>query len=108
MLFDGVLPDLNIGTNGGLSCAPDITAAVSAVAEVLPFSLVVNGRFRGGFNTRNYGAPADGIHAIQLELVQRNYMDEKKLSYDGGRAVGLSDGIKDMLQSFESAAISRK
>ena len=108
MLFDGVLPDLNIGTNGGLSCAPDITAAVSAVAEVLPFSLVVNGRFRGGFITRNYGAPADGIHAIQLELVQRNYMDEKKLSYDGGRAVGLSDGIKDMLQSFESAAISRK
>lgn len=107
MLFDGVLPDLNIGTNGGLSCAPDITTAVAAIAEMSPFSSIVNGRFRGGYITRNYGAPANGINAIQLELVQRNYMDEKNKSYDAGRAARLIDSIKDLLQAFEAAARSR-
>ena len=104
LLFDGVLPDLNIGTNGGLSCAANVTAAVAAVAESSPYSSVVNGRFRGGHITRNYGAPANGIHAIQLELAQRNYMDEKKLSYESVRAARLVDTIKNMLQTFESAA----
>lgn len=104
LLFDGVLPDLNIGTNGGLSCAANVTAAVAAVAESSPYSSVVNGRFRGGHITRNYGAPANGIHAIQLELAQRNYMDEKKLSYESVRAARLVDTIKNMLQTFESVA----
>jgi N-formylglutamate amidohydrolase len=104
LLFDGVLPDLNIGTNAGSSCGAEITAAVAAVADASPFSSVVNGRFRGGYITRNYGAPANGMHAIQLELIQRNYLDEKNLKYDAGRAVRLIDSIKDMLQAFESAA----
>ncbi len=104
LLFDGVLPDLNIGTNGGLSCAPNITATVAAVAEGSPYSSVVNGRFRGGHITRNYGEQASGTHAIQLELTQRNYMDEKNLEYDAGRAVRLVDTIKNMLETFESAA----
>lgn len=103
-LFDGVLPDLNIGTNGGLSCAAKITGAVAAVAEESSYSSVVNGRFCGGYITRNYGAPADGIHAIQLELTQRHYMDEKKLIYDAGRARRLVDTIKRMLRAYQSAA----
>jgi len=106
LLFDGVLPGLNLGTNDGLSCAAPITAAVTAVAESSPYSTAVNGRFRGGYITRNYGAPADGVHAIQLELAQRSYMDEKKLSYDAGRAARLADTIKSMLQAYQSAAIS--
>jgi N-formylglutamate amidohydrolase len=104
LLFDGVLPDLNIGTNGGSSCAAEIAAAVSAAAAASPYSSVTNGRFRGGHITRNYGEPASGIHAIQLELTQRNYMDEKNLEYDAGRAVRLVDTIKNMLETFESAA----
>jgi N-formylglutamate amidohydrolase len=104
LLFDGVLSDLNIGTNGGSSCAAEIAAAVSAAAAASPYSSVTNGRFRGGHITRNYGEPASGIHAIQLELTQRNYMDEKNLEYDAGRAVRLVDTIKDILETFESAA----
>ena len=64
-LFEGVLPDLNIGTNGGLSCGANITSAVAAVAEDSPYSSVVNGRFRGGHITRYFGQPANGVHAIQ-------------------------------------------
>ena len=104
LLFDGVLPDLNIGTNGGLSCAANITAAVATVAEASTYSSVVNGRFRGGHITRHFGKPSKGIHAIQLELTQRNYMDENKLSFEADRAVRLADTIKSMLQTFESAA----
>jgi N-formylglutamate deformylase len=103
-LFDGRLPDLNIGTNGDLSCAADIRASVSAAADASPYSWVANGRFRGGFITRNYGAPDECIHAMQLELTQRNYMDEKNLGYDASRAARLVDSIKNMLQAFQDAA----
>ena len=104
LLFDGVLPDLNIGTNGGASCATEITAAVAAAAQASPYSFVTHGRFSGGHITRSYGAPEDGIHAMQLELTQHNYMDEKNLSYDANRAVGLAETIKSMLHAFETSA----
>lgn len=103
-LFDGVLPDLNIGTNGGLSCAAEISTAVSAAAEASPYSSVTNGRFRGGHITRSYGAPEDGVHAMQLELTQQNYMNEKNLSYDAGRAVRLVETTKSMLQAYQMSA----
>ena len=103
-LFEGVLPDLNIGTNDGRSCAPHIATAVSSVAEASSYSAVTNGRFRGGYITRHYGMPGEGIHALQLELARHNYMNEKKLSYDAGRAVRLVETIKKMLQALLQAA----
>jgi N-formylglutamate amidohydrolase len=105
LLFEGALPDLNIGTNDGRSCAPQLETAVAAAADTSPFSSVANGRFRGGYITRHYGKPENGIHAMQLELSQHNYMDEKNLSYDAARAVILVDTIKNMLQVFMAAAI---
>jgi len=103
-LFDGTLPDLNIGTNDNLSCAAHITMAVSDAANASPYSWVANGRFRGGYITRHHGAPSDGIHTVQLELTQHNYMDEKHLGYDHGRAARLADTIRNMLQVFQDAA----
>jgi N-formylglutamate amidohydrolase len=103
-LFDGVLPDLNIGTNGGSSCHADIQAAVCRVAEAAPFASVVNGRFKGGHITRHYGRPAAGIHALQLELVQRNYMDETSREFDTVRAVKLANSIRQMLDKAVEAA----
>lgn len=72
-LFEGVLPQFNIGTNGGATCDPALTAAVAAACGA---DLVVDGRFRGGWTTRHYGRPADGIHAIQMELAMRGYLHE--------------------------------
>ena len=37
---------------------------------------MLNGRFKGGYITRNYGIPRDHVHAIQLELSQITYMQE--------------------------------
>jgi|SRR6516165_4943136 len=75
-LFPGLLPQFNIGTNGGLSCAPALVARVVSACAVPGFTHVLNGRFKGGWITRHYGNPAQGIHAIQMELACRGYMEE--------------------------------
>jgi N-formylglutamate deformylase len=75
--FSGRLPDLNFGTASGAACAPAIEAAVfEAGRSAAGYSAVLNGRFKGGYITRAYGRPAERIHAIQLELSQRTYMNE--------------------------------
>ncbi len=75
-LFAGELPHLNLGTNGGGSCAAALQTALENLAARSGFSHVVNGRFRGGWITRRYGNPAAGIHAVQMEIACRAYMTE--------------------------------
>lgn len=76
-LFEGILPDFNIGTNDARSLTPGLEARLSEVCRACEsFTTVVNGRFKGGYTTRHYGDPANGIHAVQLELAQKTYMDE--------------------------------
>ncbi|MBI1778120.1 MAG: N-formylglutamate deformylase [Proteobacteria bacterium] len=71
------LPDLNLGSGGGSSADPALAERLAALAaEASAFTSVLNGRFKGGYITRAYGKPADGIEAIQLELAQATYMDE--------------------------------
>ncbi|HEX7752883.1 MAG TPA: N-formylglutamate deformylase [Novosphingobium sp.] len=75
-LFDGELPLLNIGTNCGTTCDPRLVRAVESVCAASGRSHVVDGRFRGGWTTRHYGRPDQGVHAIQMELAMRAYLDE--------------------------------
>lgn len=75
-LFDGELPQFNIGSNDGHACAAALSAAVAAVCAGTPYSHVVNGRFKGGYITRAFGQPEAGIHALQMELGCRGYMRE--------------------------------
>ncbi len=75
-LFEGMLPNFNIGTNGGTSCDPAVQRIAEEVCGATGFSVVSNGRFKGGWITRRYGAPPDGVHAIQMELACRGYIDE--------------------------------
>ncbi|WEK31394.1 MAG: N-formylglutamate deformylase [Candidatus Pseudomonas phytovorans] len=76
-LFDGKLPDFNLGTFNGASCDPALADRLLGVcAEAPSYSHVLNGRFKGGHITRHYGDPANNIHAVQLELAQSTYMDE--------------------------------
>ncbi|GLR67269.1 N-formylglutamate deformylase [Acidocella aquatica] len=76
-LFQGVLPNFNIGTNDDKACDAAITDRVAAICEADErFSRVVNGRFKGGYITRHYGDPEEGINALQMELACRGYMEE--------------------------------
>ena len=89
--FTGRLPDLNLGTNDGTSCEPSLQAlATDVIAAASDFTHVVNGRFKGGYITRHYGRPADGVHALQLEMAQCAYMDEADPEpFDAARAAPL-------------------
>ncbi len=99
-LFDGELPELNIGSNNGSSCEPARQSRVVAAAKAGPLSVVVNGRFKGGYITRHYGEPDLGIHAIQLEIAQRAYMDEVSTVFDAAKAARLRETLQLMLSAF--------
>ncbi len=104
MLFDGHLPDFNWGTNDGLSCGKSyIDRLVEQVN--LPYSQITNGRFKGGYITRYFGKPNEGIHAIQLELSQATYLNADVLksgSYvlDKKLKEAVSTQLKRLLKSF--------
>jgi formiminoglutamase len=76
-LFQGELPVFNIGSNDGRACDPELAERIAAICAASPWSRVLNGRFKGGWITRNYGRPADGVHAVQMELAYRGYLAEE-------------------------------
>jgi N-formylglutamate deformylase len=75
-LFEGALPQFNIGTNNGATCDPALTAAIEKICDASGFTRVTNGRFRGGWITRHCGNPAGNIHAVQMELAMQGYLTE--------------------------------
>lgn len=81
-LFAGELQYFNIGTNDGHSCDAGLTAKVEAAIKPSNFTQVTNGRFRGGYITRHHGRPEGGVHAIQMELAMRGYLDEPRVGLD--------------------------
>ncbi|MEQ8206079.1 MAG: N-formylglutamate deformylase, partial [Woeseia sp.] len=90
-LFAGELPVLNLGTFDGKSCSQHIRRELAGFADRSPFSAVCDGRFKGGFITRHYGRPENAVHAVQLELAQRSYMNEKTLRYDASSSNELAE-----------------
>jgi N-formylglutamate deformylase len=97
--FEGRLPDLNFGTADGASCDPALIDAVLApVRAQARYSWVLNGRYKGGHITRSHGRPAQGVHAVQLEMAQAIYMDEDPpFAFDQARSAQLSPLLADCL-----------
>lgn len=107
-LFDGQLPDFNIGTNEGVTCAVEIEKAVCEICSGADgFTWVANGRFKGGWTTRHYGRPHDGIHAIQMELAQNTYLGSEcePFDYDQTRAARLIPHLQKVLVTLEGVAL---
>lgn len=99
-LFDGKLPDLNLGTNGE-SCPASLSdRLVTCCQQQQQFSHVLNGRFKGGYITRAYGQPQENQHAVQLELAQVNYMSEQTFEFDAARAAPLQRLLQQMIESM--------
>ena len=106
-LFDGVLPDLNIGTNSGATCAPQVEQRIWDIATTAQgYSSVLNARFKGGWTTRHYGQPAQGWHAIQMEIAQSAYLEAEAApwAYDDARAGRLRPHLARMLESLADLA----
>lgn len=107
-LFEGTLPDFNIGTDMGRTCAPQIEAATVAVCAAATHSHVLNGRFKGGWTTRHYGQPETGIHAIQMELAQSTYLTDEAApwTYDAIKSRALRIHLQDILTTLAEMAPS--
>lgn len=108
-LFEGRLPDFNIGTDNGQTCAPALETAVADICAAADgFSHVVNGRFRGGWTTRHYGKPADKVHAIQMELTQATHLasEAPPFDYDPQKAGRLRAHLTEILTRIEAIASS--
>lgn len=102
-LFAGTLPDFNIGTNSSTSCAQSLESAVDGICRAVPgLSTTLNGRFRGGWTTRHYGQPHNGVHAIQMELAQSTYMHEASpWTYDTAKADRLRGHLSRILSALK-------
>jgi N-formylglutamate deformylase len=102
-LFEGRLPDFNLGTVDGRSCTPALQARLESVlAAQRDYTWVANGRFKGGYITRHYGRPDTGIEAVQLELAQCNYMDEDRVEWDETRARPTQQLLRRLLEAIVS------
>ncbi|MCF6316808.1 MAG: N-formylglutamate deformylase [Marinosulfonomonas sp.] len=106
-LFDGTLPIFSIGTDGGKTCDPLIEKTTHEICAGAPdYDHVVNGRFKGGWTTRHYGKPQVGVHAIQMELAQRAYMDEAApWAYRNDLAANIRRPLSQILQSLGRLAL---
>lgn len=106
-LFNGVLPDLNVGTNDGTTCDLRLeTAVMEAVRAAGEYSHVLDGRFRGGWTTRHYGRPGTGVHAIQMELAQATHLafEAPPFAYDTVKADRLRQVLAEILARLDRAA----
>lgn len=110
-LFEGKLPDFNIGTNGSETCASAIEAAVvDTCAKAEGYTSVLNGRFKGGWTTRHYGRPHENYHAIQMELAQSTHLASEALPFDYSpeRAERLRPHLATLLSRIERLALDRQ
>jgi N-formylglutamate deformylase len=97
--FEGQLPDFNFGTANGTSCAPELLTALQGL-DYSPYSMISNGRFKGGFITREYGQPEKNIHAVQLELSQRTYMSEPSSEYNKALAADVIPKLEQLVNTL--------
>jgi N-formylglutamate deformylase len=109
-LFEGRLPDFNLGTADGASCDGDLASRLlGALKRHAPLTAVLNGRFKGGYVTRHYGAPGAGVHAIQLEMAQATYMDEAPpYAFRAERAERIRPILREQLETALAWAVNRE
>ena len=99
--FEGRLPDFNFGTANGASAVAGLAEALAAVVERHgAYTAIANGRFKGGYITREYGNPAEGVYAVQLELTQITYMEEQMpYAYDENRAAQVEPLLEELVKT---------
>ena len=65
-----------LGDAHGTACASRLTRVVEDLLTDLGHSVRRNDPYAGGFITRHYGRPREGVHALQIEIARELYMDE--------------------------------
>lgn len=110
-LFDGVLPDFNIGTANGTTCDKRFEVAALEICEQAEgYSSVLNGRFKGGWTTRHYGRPEEGLHAIQMELAQSSHLESEAppFAFSEAKAARLRPVLADIIHRLADLALNAR
>lgn len=89
-------PAFVLGDCHAVSCAPDVVATAERALSGQGYRVVRNRPYAGGFTTRHYGKPKDGVHALQVEINRALYMDERRLTRLPGFA-GLAAALTDLI-----------
>jgi len=108
-LFEGTLPDFNIGTDEGRTCTPVVERTVERICrDAKGFSTVLNGRFKGGWTVRHHARPGHGVHAVQMELAQRTHLSTETppFGYDADKATRLREPLRAVLEALSTLAPS--
>lgn len=71
--------DVILGDVHGTACAPAIVRQVELALMGLGYRVRRNDPYAGGYITRHYGRPREGVHALQIEICRSLYMDEKRI-----------------------------
>ncbi len=79
-------PDVVLGDRYGTACAPVLMHTAEQTLRSLGYKVTRNNPYAGGFNTEQYGRPAQGWHALQIELNRSLYMDEQTVERRDGLA----------------------
>ncbi len=106
-LFDGTLPDFNIGTHDSQSCAAEIERVIAGTAaNAAGYTSVLNGRFKGGWTTRHYGKPKEGVQALQMELAQSTYLvsESPPFAFDAAKAERLREPLRCFVENIDAVA----
>ena len=76
--------DMVLGDRFGGACAPHVTQAAQDALGRLGYKVARNAPYAGGYTTELYGRPADGLHALQIEINRGLYLDEARLTTHAG------------------------
>lgn len=68
------------------SCARPVIEAVEKSLSDAGYKVARNVPYAGGFVTRHYGRPGEGVHALQVEINRALYMDERCFTRGPGMA----------------------
>jgi N-formylglutamate amidohydrolase len=71
--------DFVLGDVHGTACAPHLTRRAELLLNELGYSVRRNDPYAGGYITRHYGRPREGVHALQIEIARELYMDEGRI-----------------------------
>ena len=95
-------PDFVLGDAHGTACMPQVTALVEQALAGFGYDVRRNDPYAGGYVTRHYGRPRDGVHALQIEVARRLYMNEGLLQKSAGFQA-LQARLADLLAQVSSA-----
>jgi N-formylglutamate amidohydrolase len=100
----GPAPDFILGDRYGRSCAVEVMVAAQQALAARGFRVVRNDPYSGGFNTRHYGVPRAGRHALQIEISRALYMDEATLGRGEGFGT-LRDALGELIRALAALPV---